>query len=127
MWEHPLASRGRNGGCDASLSSAALCPDQSPELQPWNPGHDPDHYVHIGRGRALLLAASATVNSIHVSQGGKLVPDHCRMAQQTGAGCPNSDGRNQGPVLRVHARALCGLRGPRRWVPGSGVSQIQPR
>ncbi|XP_044086275.1 cell migration-inducing and hyaluronan-binding protein isoform X1 [Neovison vison] len=63
--------------CFPGAVSAALCPDQSPELQPWNPGHDPDHYVHIGRGRALLLAASATVNSIHVSQGGKLViKDH---------------------------------------------------
>ncbi|VCW79456.1 unnamed protein product, partial [Gulo gulo] len=63
--------------CFPGAVSAAVCPDQSPELQPWNPGHDPNHYVHIGRGRALLLAASATVNSIHVSQGGKLViKDH---------------------------------------------------
>uniref|UniRef100_A0A452U0G9 hyaluronoglucosaminidase n=1 Tax=Ursus maritimus TaxID=29073 RepID=A0A452U0G9_URSMA len=61
----------------ATSTAAAECPDQSPELQPWNPGHDPDHYVYIGRGRTLLLTSSATVNSIHVSEGGKLViKDH---------------------------------------------------
>ncbi|XP_077630421.1 cell migration-inducing and hyaluronan-binding protein [Crocuta crocuta] len=52
---------------------AAECPDQSPELQAWSPGHDQDHHVLIGQGRRLLLTASATVNSIHISQGGKLV------------------------------------------------------
>ncbi|XP_073738279.1 cell migration-inducing and hyaluronan-binding protein isoform X3 [Callorhinus ursinus] len=61
----------------AASTAAAQCPDRSPELQPWNPGHDPDHYVYIGRGRTLLLTSSATVNSIHVSEGGKLViKDH---------------------------------------------------
>ncbi|KAB1256997.1 Cell migration-inducing and hyaluronan-binding protein [Camelus dromedarius] len=49
------------------------CPDQWPELQPWNPGHDPDHYVYIGQGRALLLTSSATIHSIRISEGGKLV------------------------------------------------------
>nr|XP_060473408.1 cell migration-inducing and hyaluronan-binding protein-like [Panthera onca] len=57
----------------AASAVAAECPDQSPELQPWSPGHDPGHRVHIGRGRTLLLTSSATVNSIHVSEGGKLV------------------------------------------------------
>uniref|UniRef100_A0A8D0NG90 hyaluronoglucosaminidase n=1 Tax=Sus scrofa TaxID=9823 RepID=A0A8D0NG90_PIG len=52
---------------------AAECPDQWPELQPWNPGHDPDHCVYIGQGRTLLLTSSATVQSIHISEGGKLV------------------------------------------------------
>ncbi|XP_027427033.1 cell migration-inducing and hyaluronan-binding protein isoform X3 [Zalophus californianus] len=61
----------------AASTAAAQCPDRGPELQPWNPGHDPDHYVYIGRGRTLLLTSSATVNSIHVSEGGKLViKDH---------------------------------------------------
>lgn len=61
------------GGSDTSLSLtvAAECPDQSPELQPWTPGHDQDHHVHIGQGRALLLTASATVHSIRISEGGK--------------------------------------------------------
>ncbi|XP_043409826.1 cell migration-inducing and hyaluronan-binding protein isoform X3 [Prionailurus bengalensis] len=57
----------------AASAVAAECPDRSPELQPWSPGHDPGHRVHIGRGRTLLLTSSATVNSIHVSEGGKLV------------------------------------------------------
>ncbi|XP_036087754.1 cell migration-inducing and hyaluronan-binding protein isoform X1 [Rousettus aegyptiacus] len=56
---------------------AAECPDQSPELQPWTPGHDRDHRVYIGRGRALLLTSSATVHSIHISEGGRLIiKDH---------------------------------------------------
>lgn len=54
-----------------SLTVTAECPDQRPELQPWNPGHDRDHRVYIGRGRALLLSSSATVHSIHISEGGK--------------------------------------------------------
>lgn len=63
------------GRSDASLSlaAAAECPDQSPELQPWNPGHDQNNDVHIGQGRTLLLISSATVNSIHISDGGKPV------------------------------------------------------
>uniref|UniRef100_A0A8C0MYV9 hyaluronoglucosaminidase n=1 Tax=Canis lupus familiaris TaxID=9615 RepID=A0A8C0MYV9_CANLF len=60
-----------------AASTAAECPDQSPELQPWNPGHDQNNDVHIGQGRTLLLISSATVNSIHISDGGKLViKDH---------------------------------------------------
>uniref|UniRef100_A0A8D2JCJ0 hyaluronoglucosaminidase n=1 Tax=Sciurus vulgaris TaxID=55149 RepID=A0A8D2JCJ0_SCIVU len=55
----------------------AECPDQNPELQPWNPGHDQDHHVHIGQGRMLLLTSSATFHSIDISEGGKLViKDH---------------------------------------------------
>ncbi|XP_063508505.1 cell migration-inducing and hyaluronan-binding protein isoform X1 [Pongo pygmaeus] len=61
----------------ATFTVAAGCPDQSPELQPWNPGHDQDHHVHIGQGKTLLLTSSATVYSIHISEGGKLViKDH---------------------------------------------------
>uniref|UniRef100_A0A8I3MRT3 hyaluronoglucosaminidase n=1 Tax=Canis lupus familiaris TaxID=9615 RepID=A0A8I3MRT3_CANLF len=61
----------------AASTAAAECPDQSPELQPWNPGYDQNNDVHIGQGRTLLLISSATVNSIHISDGGKLViKDH---------------------------------------------------
>uniref|UniRef100_A0A2K6QGN1 hyaluronoglucosaminidase n=1 Tax=Rhinopithecus roxellana TaxID=61622 RepID=A0A2K6QGN1_RHIRO len=61
----------------ATSTVAAGCPDQSPELQPWNPGHDQDYHVHIGQGKTLLLTSSATVYSIHISEGGKLViKDH---------------------------------------------------
>uniref|UniRef100_A0A8C8YL30 hyaluronoglucosaminidase n=1 Tax=Prolemur simus TaxID=1328070 RepID=A0A8C8YL30_PROSS len=61
----------------AAPTVATGCPDQSPELQPWTPGHDRDHHVRIGRGRTLLLMSSATVHSIHVTEGGKLViKDH---------------------------------------------------
>lgn len=56
------------------LAVVAECPDQNPELQLWNPGHDPEHHVHIGKGRTLLLASSATVHSINISEGGKPVP-----------------------------------------------------
>lgn len=72
-WQSLCLVRGAGGSSDAplSLAVAAECPDQSPELQPWSPGHDPGHRVHIGRGRTLLLTSSATVNSIHVSEGGK--------------------------------------------------------
>ncbi|XP_072475327.1 cell migration-inducing and hyaluronan-binding protein [Notamacropus eugenii] len=51
----------------------AECPDHSPDLHPWAPGHDEYHRVHIGEGRKLLLTSSATVHSIHITDGGKLV------------------------------------------------------
>ncbi|KAF6076944.1 cell migration inducing hyaluronidase 1 [Phyllostomus discolor] len=61
----------------AGTTGAAECPDRSPGLQPWSPGHDRDHRVSIGQGSALLLTSSATVHSIHISNGGKLViKDH---------------------------------------------------
>ncbi|XP_054998814.1 cell migration-inducing and hyaluronan-binding protein isoform X1 [Sorex araneus] len=57
--------------------STAECPHQSPELQPWSPGHDPNYVAQVGHGRALLLTASATVHSVHITDGGKLVvQDH---------------------------------------------------
>lgn len=62
---------GETSDISLSLTVAAECPDQSPELQPWNPGHDQDHRVYIGRGRTLLLSSSAVVHSIHISEGGK--------------------------------------------------------
>ncbi|XP_043846286.1 cell migration-inducing and hyaluronan-binding protein [Dromiciops gliroides] len=51
----------------------AECPDHDPDLYPWAPGHDEDLRVHIGEGRRLLLTSSATVHSIHITDGGKLV------------------------------------------------------
>lgn len=53
------------------LVAAAECPDQSPELQPWSPGHDPNYVAQVGHGTALLLMASATVNSLYITDGGK--------------------------------------------------------
>ncbi|XP_041649149.1 cell migration-inducing and hyaluronan-binding protein [Cheilinus undulatus] len=51
----------------------AVCPDQEPGLQPWMPGHSEDHRVTIGYGRKVLLTSSATVHSITILNGGKLV------------------------------------------------------
>ncbi|KAK5916134.1 hypothetical protein CesoFtcFv8_001661 [Champsocephalus esox] len=54
-------------------SSHAVCPDKEPGLQPWMPGHSADHRVTIGYGRKVLLTTSATVHSIEILSGGKLV------------------------------------------------------
>ncbi|XP_062869588.1 cell migration-inducing and hyaluronan-binding protein-like [Trichomycterus rosablanca] len=51
----------------------AVCPDQTAGLQPWTPGFSETHHVTIGYGRKLLLTSSATVHSIHILNGGKLV------------------------------------------------------
>ncbi|XP_034640368.1 cell migration-inducing and hyaluronan-binding protein isoform X1 [Trachemys scripta elegans] len=57
--------------CTAEAASA--CPDQDPELEPWNAGHDEDQHIEISKGRKLLLSSSATVHSIKITDGGKLV------------------------------------------------------
>ncbi|GAA6104425.1 cell migration-inducing and hyaluronan-binding protein [Tachysurus ichikawai] len=44
-----------------------------PGLQPWTPGFSESHHVTIGFGRKLLLTSSATVQSIQILNGGKLV------------------------------------------------------
>uniref|UniRef100_A0A665THV5 G8 domain-containing protein n=1 Tax=Echeneis naucrates TaxID=173247 RepID=A0A665THV5_ECHNA len=49
------------------------CPDKEPGLQPWMPGHSEDHRVTISYGRKVLLTSSATVHSIEILNGGKLV------------------------------------------------------
>ncbi|XP_068174861.1 cell migration-inducing and hyaluronan-binding protein-like [Antennarius striatus] len=54
-------------------SAHAGCPDQEPGLQPWLPGHSKEHRVTIGYGRKVLLTTSATVHSIEILDGGKLV------------------------------------------------------
>uniref|UniRef100_A0A8C4DSY3 Cell migration inducing hyaluronidase 1 n=1 Tax=Dicentrarchus labrax TaxID=13489 RepID=A0A8C4DSY3_DICLA len=54
-------------------SENQVCPDKEPGLQPWMPGHSEDHRVTIGYGRKVLLTTSATVHSIEILNGGKLV------------------------------------------------------
>ncbi|XP_062998620.1 cell migration-inducing and hyaluronan-binding protein [Elgaria multicarinata webbii] len=49
------------------------CPDLDPELELWDPGHDEGNRVNISRGQKLLLSSSATVHSIVITNGGKLV------------------------------------------------------
>uniref|UniRef100_A0A4W3GXB8 hyaluronoglucosaminidase n=1 Tax=Callorhinchus milii TaxID=7868 RepID=A0A4W3GXB8_CALMI len=56
-----------------ALFGAPACPDQDPKLHHWRPGHDKEHRVTIGRDRQLLLVSSATVHSIHIFDGGRLV------------------------------------------------------
>ncbi|XP_061592032.1 cell migration-inducing and hyaluronan-binding protein-like [Cololabis saira] len=54
-------------------SIQAVCPDKEVGLQPWMPGHREDHRITIGYGRRVVLTASATVHSIEILNGGKLV------------------------------------------------------
>ncbi|XP_035275966.1 cell migration-inducing and hyaluronan-binding protein [Anguilla anguilla] len=51
----------------------AACPDKELGLQPWTPGHNEAHRVTIGYGRKVVLSSSATVHSIEIENGGKLV------------------------------------------------------
>lgn len=51
--------------------AAVTCPDREPELEVWNPGHNEENRVEIRKGRKLLLSSSATVHSIHITDGGK--------------------------------------------------------
>lgn len=51
--------------------AAATCPDRDPGLEIWNPGHNEENRVEIRSGRKLLLSSSATVHSIHITDGGK--------------------------------------------------------
>uniref|UniRef100_A0A669PCX9 hyaluronoglucosaminidase n=1 Tax=Phasianus colchicus TaxID=9054 RepID=A0A669PCX9_PHACC len=53
--------------------AAVACPDKDPELEIWNPGHNQENRVEIRNGRKLLLSSSATVHSIHIMDGGKLI------------------------------------------------------
>uniref|UniRef100_UPI00358FC834 cell migration-inducing and hyaluronan-binding protein isoform X2 n=1 Tax=Myxine glutinosa TaxID=7769 RepID=UPI00358FC834 len=49
------------------------CPDEDPSLVRWSPGHDPSRKIVIGWGEHFLLAESATLHSITVTNGGRLV------------------------------------------------------
>lgn len=51
--------------------AAVTCPDREPELEVWNPGHNEENRVEIRNGRKVLLSSSATVHSIHITDGGK--------------------------------------------------------
>ncbi|KAJ8249320.1 hypothetical protein GJAV_G00233530 [Gymnothorax javanicus] len=51
----------------------AVCPDREADLQTWTPGHSKAHRVTIAYGRKVLLTTSATVHSIEIRDGGKLV------------------------------------------------------
>ncbi|KFP87173.1 Protein KIAA1199, partial [Apaloderma vittatum] len=53
--------------------AGVACPDKDPELESWNPGHNEENHIEIRNGRKLLLSSSATVHSIHITDGGKLV------------------------------------------------------
>uniref|UniRef100_A0A8C2JJR7 Cell migration inducing hyaluronidase 1 n=1 Tax=Cyprinus carpio TaxID=7962 RepID=A0A8C2JJR7_CYPCA len=54
-------------------AASQVCPDRLPGLQPWTPGHNEAHRVTIGYGRKVVLTSSATVHSIEILNGGKLV------------------------------------------------------
>uniref|UniRef100_A0A3B5Q278 hyaluronoglucosaminidase n=1 Tax=Xiphophorus maculatus TaxID=8083 RepID=A0A3B5Q278_XIPMA len=54
-------------------SIGAVCPDKEMGLRLWMPGHSEDHRVTIGFGQKILLTTSATVHSIEILNGGKLV------------------------------------------------------
>ncbi|MGH0174331.1 UNVERIFIED_CONTAM: hypothetical protein FKN15_067922 [Acipenser sinensis] len=60
----------REAGC---IPNVPNCPDEDEHLQQWVPGHNEAHRVRIGYDRKLLLPSSATVHSIRISDGGKLV------------------------------------------------------
>uniref|UniRef100_A0A4W3GVJ4 hyaluronoglucosaminidase n=1 Tax=Callorhinchus milii TaxID=7868 RepID=A0A4W3GVJ4_CALMI len=51
----------------------AGCPDKVPHLFSWNPGHNEKKKVKIGRGVFLRLESSASMHSIIIENGGKLV------------------------------------------------------
>ncbi|XP_049667391.1 cell migration-inducing and hyaluronan-binding protein isoform X3 [Accipiter gentilis] len=57
----------------STAEAAVACPDKDPELEIWNPGHNEENHIEIRNGRKLLLSSSATVHSIHITDGGKLV------------------------------------------------------
>uniref|UniRef100_A0A3Q2D5T4 Cell migration inducing hyaluronidase 1 n=1 Tax=Cyprinodon variegatus TaxID=28743 RepID=A0A3Q2D5T4_CYPVA len=63
-------------GCLIQLmlfSFPPVCPDKELGLHLWMPGHSEDHRVTIGYGQKILLTTSATVHSIEILNGGKLV------------------------------------------------------
>lgn len=97
---------GGSGDFSLTLAVVAECPDQNPELQPWNPGHDEDHEVHIGQGRMLLLTSSATVHSIRISEGGeqppRLLPTPTPVPCRREAGCRDSGLTGQTSGAGVH-------------------------
>ncbi|XP_024130905.1 cell surface hyaluronidase [Oryzias melastigma] len=49
------------------------CPDHDLSLSSWNPGHQPDTDVVIRRGYLLRLESSATMRSLIIQSGGRVV------------------------------------------------------
>ncbi|KAG9486768.1 hypothetical protein GDO78_006908 [Eleutherodactylus coqui] len=60
-------------GISSKYAPDENCPDQSYFLSNWDPGHDPNKRVVIGKGDLLRLQSDATVHSITIQDGGKLV------------------------------------------------------
>ncbi|OCT89718.1 hypothetical protein XELAEV_18018337mg [Xenopus laevis] len=56
-----------------TLGYTGTCPEDDPQLKPWSPGHNEDNHVNINGTTKLLLTSSATVHSVHITEGGKLV------------------------------------------------------
>ncbi|CAH1800781.1 unnamed protein product [Owenia fusiformis] len=56
-----------------SAIERVACPHQASGLTSWRPGHDENRDVFIGEGKSYLLDDSATLRSITVENGGKLV------------------------------------------------------
>uniref|UniRef100_A0A8C7ZSG7 hyaluronoglucosaminidase n=1 Tax=Oryzias sinensis TaxID=183150 RepID=A0A8C7ZSG7_9TELE len=49
------------------------CPDHNLSLSSWNPGHQPDMDVFVRRGYLLRLESSATMRSLTIQSGGRVV------------------------------------------------------
>ncbi|XP_018417775.1 PREDICTED: transmembrane protein 2 [Nanorana parkeri] len=60
-------------GISSKYAPDENCPDQNYYLSNWNPGHDTTKKVVIKKGDLLRLQSDATVYSITIQDGGKLV------------------------------------------------------
>uniref|UniRef100_A0A8D3BWS0 Cell migration inducing hyaluronidase 2 n=1 Tax=Scophthalmus maximus TaxID=52904 RepID=A0A8D3BWS0_SCOMX len=49
------------------------CPDHSPSLSSWNPGHQPEKAVVVRRGHLFRLDSSASLFSLTIQSGGRVV------------------------------------------------------
>ncbi|XP_057687315.1 cell surface hyaluronidase isoform X1 [Corythoichthys intestinalis] len=49
------------------------CPDHNPSLSNWNPGHQPEKTIIVGRGNLFRLESSATFRSLKIQSGGRIV------------------------------------------------------
>uniref|UniRef100_A0A8C5M721 hyaluronoglucosaminidase n=1 Tax=Leptobrachium leishanense TaxID=445787 RepID=A0A8C5M721_9ANUR len=73
-WDHVWIAFGLAlGAVFFTPGYAGNCPHEDHQMQPWNPGHSEDNHVTIDGSKKLLLMSSATVHSIHITAGGKLV------------------------------------------------------
>lgn len=52
------------------------CPDHSPSLSSWNPGHQPEKAVVVRRGHLFRLDSSASLFSLTIQSGGKHTEVH---------------------------------------------------